>query len=315
MPDYTKFNGVDNYWDSQITDQVRVNMNAYIDWAFLGIGAFFNVNIPTSGSYGGNFHQLRMVSDPYYTDGRVWESARSNWVWETGIEYGYQPIRVSGVNVNNTFLPIVNTGNPFAINYPQGRVIFNNAISTSSTVTAEYSYKYVRVFNAAEDWFNSIQYNSLRVDDPQFLQQASGVWNNLARNRVQLPAIGIDVSNRLKFTPFEMGSIANYQQRDMMLYVLGETQYDRDQIHDIFINQIDKTLYLFDVNRMTTDNKFPLVSGSPVPSAMMYPSLLAETGAYRWKPIDIKNIRNDGYMDAPPLYTADLKVTYEVILP
>ena len=95
---YTKFSKVSNIGDTLLSSEIENNLKWFLDWSLLGIGGWSNVNIPTSGAYGGTFDKLRLVNDPSYTNGQVWEGARKDWVWETGSSYeGYDPIQISGV--------------------------------------------------------------------------------------------------------------------------------------------------------------------------------------------------------------------------
>ena len=99
----TTFQHVSQVGDTLLNCELESNLKSYLDWGMLGIGGWFNVNIPTSGAWGGTFDQLRVVDDPSYTLGQVWETARKDWVWETGVAYtGGSPIDISGVYVNST---------------------------------------------------------------------------------------------------------------------------------------------------------------------------------------------------------------------
>ena len=88
--------GVSNIGKSALGDLLQAGIISFFDWGFQNIGAYENVNIPTSGVYGGDRHILRPVQTPYYTNGRVWEGYRSNWIWESGFSQPVQPIQISG---------------------------------------------------------------------------------------------------------------------------------------------------------------------------------------------------------------------------
>ena len=53
--DYTKLKGVTHIGNSQLMTILENNLKAFIDWGLLGIGACFDVVIPTSGAFGGTF--------------------------------------------------------------------------------------------------------------------------------------------------------------------------------------------------------------------------------------------------------------------
>ena len=100
----TQLQRVSNVGNTLLNSELESNLKSYLDWGLLGIGGWFNVEIPTSGAWGGTFDQLRLVDDPSYSAGQIWESARKDWVWETGVPYtGGSPIQITGVSVNGTF--------------------------------------------------------------------------------------------------------------------------------------------------------------------------------------------------------------------
>src|SRR5574339_24267 len=167
--DYTLLKGITNIGETLLMNEVEHNLKAFLDWSLLNsAGAWTDVRIPTSGIHGNNFHTLRPVVDPTYNDGQVWETVRSDWVWETGVNYGtgINPIDISGVYVNGTFYQTGNVLFGHYYDYPLGRVIFTGSIPTGSVGTMEYSYRDIRV-NLADNskvW-KEIQYGSLRPDD------------------------------------------------------------------------------------------------------------------------------------------------------
>ena len=154
--EHLRLNKIDNMGDSTLTPMISDNIIEFFDWAFLDKGGFFNISIPSSGHYGGDKHNLRLVDDPRYTSGQVWEGFRSNWVWQSGLSGDTQPLvtqnwespGVSGVFVNGGFYASGDATYGHYIDYPRGRIIFDSAISTTSAVTAEFSYKWVDVVRA-----------------------------------------------------------------------------------------------------------------------------------------------------------------------
>ena len=102
-------------------------------WASEG---WFDVNIPTSGAWGGDFATLRPVEDFSYTLGQVWEAARKDWVWETGSSLLLATIRLIflGVYVNGALKETGDATYAHHYNYPLGRVIFDNPLFQQPTV-------------------------------------------------------------------------------------------------------------------------------------------------------------------------------------
>ncbi len=145
VEDYKSLKRVENTQDATLSNLLLENFIMFFDWGFTDLGGFYSVEIPEVGLYGGNKHELRPVQDPNYNDGQVWEGFRSNWVWETGVQNPEQPIQISGVFIGGTFRATGNIQQPFHINYPDGRVVLDTAISTTSEVKLEYSHKWVNV--------------------------------------------------------------------------------------------------------------------------------------------------------------------------
>lgn len=317
MPDWTQLQGVSNYWEPQVSAQLETSILAFLNWGLLGIGAFNSVTIPSSGVFGGNQHQLRMASDVYYTDGQVWEGFRQDWIWETGINYSVQPIQVSGVYINGGFYPTSTTTGSFQhhIDYPRGRVVFDTPINPSAIVTCEYSYRQVRCLSSDLPFFQEIQFDSFRVDDSQFLLSASGAWAIPPDNRVQLPAIFVEVTPEVTLSALELGSRAREQRQTVNLRVVAENPYERKQLGDILVNQWNKTFYGFDREKADASGVFPLNEfGSLNVSGLQYPDLVAED-AYRWGNIYVKKCRGDSLPERPPLYQSRVQWQCELYLP
>jgi hypothetical protein len=288
---FTALKNVTRFGDATLQTQLQVGLQYFFNWAFLGIGAFQNVRLSQSGQYSGSRSRLRPVIDPEYTDGQVWESFRKEWVWETGVEFSVQPINVSGVWVNSVFQPATGVGtNAHVIDYPNGRILFTSAISTTSTVEAEYSYKFVPFYSADEHWFQNVQFRSFHVEDSNFLI-GSGIWGILATDRVQLPAVVIECGRRSAPEGLQLGGGHKVKQQ-IIFNVLTEYPSENSKLLDIIGYQQDKTIFLFDLNKLADSGVFPLDTyGSRVSNALMYPDLVAENNSYRWRKAFFESIQ------------------------
>lgn len=319
MPDYSTFKGVTSIGDSTLSDNLKSNLKEFFDWAFLGIGSFYNVNRPQSGVYGiVDQSKLRLVSDDNYRDGQVWETFRKDWVWESGIEYATQPIAISGIYVGSTFYSSTATGQySHYINYPLGRVIFNNPIPTNSNISLNYSYRHVQVYTNDVPWFQELQFNSFRADDSNFLQVGSGNWDILGQSRIQLPAIIIEPVPRRNSYGMQLGG-GMWVNTDVMFHVLAENPWDRDKLFDIITYQKDRTYGSFDKNKLAASGVFPLdQKGSLTANPKMYPELanpLSEN-PYFWKRIFVKDMKSDTHRQIPPFYRAKAIGTFEMDFP
>tara|TARA_Y100000296_G_C5178980_1_gene262094 strand:+ start:1196 stop:2158 length:963 start_codon:yes stop_codon:yes gene_type:complete len=314
---YTKFNKVSNIGDTLLSSEIENNLKWFLDWSLLGIGGWSNVTIPTAGTFGGNFDTLRLVNDPSYTNGQVWEGARKDWVWETGSSYAdYDPIQISGVYVNDVLKGSGDATYGHHYNYPLGRVVFDSAISTTDTVKVEYSYRNVQVYVADEaPWWDELQYNSLRVDDTYYSSTGSGAWGILANHRVQMPAIVLEVVPRRRFKPYQLGDMSQFVQQDVLFHVVGENRWWRNQLVDILSYQIDSQLWLFKTDNLILSGAYPLdYRGMKVNSPLNYDDVV-NTSQYRYllaKITDMNITEMESY--DPRLHEGTVRATFEVVL-
>lgn len=305
---------VTNIGTSLLTSQIETNLKSYLDWGLLGVGSFSNVDIPTSGAFGGTFDKLRLVDDPSYIDGQVWESPRKDWVWETGVYYGIQPTNISGVNVNGNFYGTGDATYGHHYNYPLGRVVFDSAIPVNSNVQLEYSYRNVQTYIADQaPWWDEIQYGSYRVDDPTLYDVGSGNWQILSNNRVQLPAVVLEATSRRSFKPYELGTVSNFVYTDVLFHILSESRWWRNQLVDIISLEKDRTIWLYDNNQVASVTGYPLDHrGMRVSNPLMYPYLVDN---YRYKMARFFNMAVTE-MESPNsrLHRATVRATLEIVM-
>lgn len=229
------------------------NIKSFLDWSFLNIGAYVSVKIPTSGISGSNFHQLQPVTDPSNTI-KVWESVRKDWVYESGIA-NQSPIRVSGIYLNSTFLPGPSGSGAYtySLNYPLGRVTFDNPVASTSTVQLNYSYRYVQVYKSSESsWWKEVQ--QLTYNPAAF--KANGDSSITANHRIQLPSILVELSPRTQQIPRQLGTTQNIIIQDVLLHILAENPVQRNNLIDILMLQKDKSFYMYNINKVVQNNVY-----------------------------------------------------------
>lgn len=318
MADFTNFSGVTKYGTPLVSENLEKNLVYFLQWAFLGIGAFANVSLSSSGAYGGTYSKLRLAeldtSNSIYSKGQVWEGIRQDWIWESGVEYTTQPVAISGVYVNNVFRPTSGVGTyAHHINYPLGRVIFDSAIPITSTVKCEHSFRYVHVTSSDAHWWRTIQFNSLRADDSQIYQYGSGAHSILAENRIQLPAVVVEVLPRVNQHGYELGNLTKVTSKDVFFHILTEDTFNRKQLVDIFTHQQDKTIIGFDLNRIYESGLAPLNSeGTPVSGFLTYPQFV---NLYRKREITFSKISGESQQNKLPFYYSIVRCTFEIKTP
>lgn len=255
--------------------QLETNLTAWVAWSFLALGAFQNVQRSTLTAHGSRSPaRLRYCNDPGYTTGTVWEGLRTDWVWESGVPYSSgQPIAISGVWVNSQFVAVGTTGSQaYRINYPEGRILFDSPQPTGSVLEVEHSPRLVQVHRGSTPWFREVAFRSFRADDPQWETPAGsgGSWDILSMNRVQLPAVVIEVLPQTRHIPWEIGNSTSAVRQTVFFHVLASNPHDQMRLHDLLVDQKDNTVPTFDCNQVI----WPLDRyGSPSASSLTYPQL------------------------------------------
>ena len=176
---------------------------------------------------------------------------------------------ISGVYVDDTFHASDTVGTyAHKVDYFNGRVVFDTPIPSTSKVQAEYSYKYINVVYAANGPF-------IRELQHRTLDSAARSKIVLPPEmRVQLPAIAIEVIPRRQMKGYQLGG-GQYINQDVLFHCLAEDSYTRNKLVDLVALQNDKSIYLFDSNKISSDNAFPFdVYGFPVSGALRYPEMV-----------------------------------------
>lgn len=284
---YQPLQGFSSVQDSSLSNDIQDTLVEYFDWALLEKGNYFNVELNETSPEGEDYSRLRLSSDEQYASGQVWEGFRKNWVWQSGVSgVGMDaPIvgtnrdkpGISGVYVNGVFEPSSGVGTyAHKVDYFNGRVIFDSAIPSGSTVQAEHSYKYINVVYANNvPWLREIQNNTIGPNS-NFMDVGKGAWDTLPQSRLQLPAIAIEVVPQRRFEAYQLGG-GQIVYTDILCHCIAEDEYTRNMLIDIVSLQNRKTFFLLDNNTINNSGAFPLdYEGTPVPSALHFPELLEQ---------------------------------------
>lgn len=316
------FKGVSSLNRDLLCQNLLYGLIDWLRWSTLQIGGYQNVAIGSaSGLYGGDYSRLRLVKDPNFADGRVWEGFRSDWVWETGIYYTPQPTVASGVVVGGTLYPTASTTGNYAhyIDYRRGRVVFDSAIATTSVVQANFAHRTVNYVRATEPWFQELMFDSYKIDRTDYLISSSGQWGQLSSTRRTLPVVGIELVNRQGFKGYELGG-GQYVYQDVIFYVMADNEDDKNQLVDILSMQNGKCIYMFNRGLLKESANYPYdldYRGVPVDSPLQYTQLVAPTGdgGYRWRTAKFTNTKSDSMQAVNSwLYRGYVRTTCEIIM-
>jgi hypothetical protein len=264
------FIGINTITDATPTQTCRDSIIEWMDWGFLRIGGFQNVNLSRSGTYGGSEASLVKAS------ARSFRTFRSNLVWQSGVgalvgSNGSRP-GISGVYVSGAF-KASNTSGYFShkIDHINGVVTFDNPVGND--VKMEYSYKWVNICPVDDlAWFRRIHEESTNRN----AVTASGMMTIDPRNKVQLPAIGVEFVPRVEFRPYQLGG-GQYRKMDVLLHCVAETKDEADKLFDIVSMQNDRSIPLIDLDAVAASSAYPInFNGIPNSGALRYPELSSQ---------------------------------------
>jgi hypothetical protein len=302
------FKNVTNITEDLMLNNIEANLKMFLDWSFLNIGGWFDVNLNESGLQNYSYDKLTLSDDKTQSPGKTWESIRKDWVWETVSYNNRSPISNVEVSVNGSTAAT----NTYKIDYPNGRIIFNNSQPIQSMVKAKYSYRYAQVYRANDsDWFSLLQYSGPSTTK-NIDRLANGSWKIGKNQIVQLPAIIVESLPRSRSRPHEIGSGGLILEQDFAFHILADNKNDRNKIIDILRLQQDLVIWLFDTNALMKDDKYPLnYNGSLKNSPLMYPAIIDE---YPWKKCWMRNINVfDVESIDPNMHRAVVRMTAEII--
>lgn len=341
-----KFSGVKSVGEHLLMSQVENNIKSFIDWGFLNIGGFINVQRGVNNIYGNPLAKLKPTEDPNFTTGQVWQPMRKDWIWEDGVEFtkcvppplsspypseepvydpcpsayiqSSEPTLITGIYINNVFYPLNTTGQyAYKVDYVHSRIIFDTAVPTSLSVDMEYSYRWVQVYNYDNaKWWQQLQYKT-DANAIHFDQINKGDFSILSTNRVQLPAIIIESISRGLSKPFQLGDKSLIMKQELMLHIVAETMADRNMVIDIIRLQQDKVIRMYDTNSVVKNGVQPyLINGTLNPNRLKYSDLISDElyPIYGWRYAKLIDIFASDVESFSPFFSeSNLKLTVELI--
>ncbi len=246
-----EFKGIDEagFGGYGLTDQLQYNIQFWLNWGFLNNGTFGVFQRGDSSYYDTSEAELHMVPDERYEEGRVWEGAGREWVWESGVSVpsgGIQPFRVSGVYVDGTFYSQVDaSGGTFGhhIDYQNGRIIFDKP--QNAIIEAEFTTRSVYVSFADSPEFKEIMKNALE----EFQQDLSPSGTPIREHQVWLPAVFIETTDgRQRGLQLGGGQI---KTRFITLHIFADNPNDRNLLKDWLDFQSRASFTMADLNSIT----------------------------------------------------------------
>jgi hypothetical protein len=312
----SSFKQASDYRKSFVINSLETNLKMWLDWCFLGIGAWVDIDVDQTGIHGGGFSALKPVIDePGLIDGQIWQGFRKDWVWETGVDFNsYSPNNVTGVRVDGVW-----QSSGYYVNYENGWIVFDTAVDTGSTVNTSYAHRAVQILRAdTAPWWREIQFDTFDTSDAHFTQtNFYGDWSIGSYDRVQLPTVIVEAVPQAYSRGYELGNNSILRYQSILFHVLSDSRNDRNKLVDILLNQVDETVYLFNVDDIVASGDLPLDYRGALTGTKMYPDLIdeSENGGYRWFKARFMNTEaNEIITKNPKLYTGTVKTTMEILI-
>ena len=245
----------------ELTDQLQYNLKWFLDWGLLNRGAYGIYEFDSASWYDDDESALHVVPDERYEQGRVWEGAGREWVWESGVTIGsgaIDPFRVSGVYVNSVFFPIADTGiNRHHVDYLHGRIIFDEPKNSADDIRAEYTRRSVHVGFADDPEFRVMMLEAVE----EFLTDSSTSGTPTREHQIWLPSVFIEVT-----TGEQRGSQLGGGQiktRYVNFHIFADNPSDRNLLMDWIDFQSRSAFFMADLNNIVFpfDQYGDIVSG------------------------------------------------------
>ena len=316
---YNPLKGITSVSGVSLSNNILDGIVEYFDWALLEKGNFVNVELNETAPNGEDYSTLRLAASGHYASGQIWEGFRKNWVWQSGLTSPAPHVGtnhtlpgISGIWVDSTFYPTTTTGTyAYHIDYLNGRVVFDSAIPTGSTVQVQHSYKYINVLYTDEaPWSQQIQTDT-HQPGRTFPNVNQGRWDTTPESRMQLPAMLFAVAPKRDFRGYQLGG-GQWVDTDIMVYCFAEDPITRNFLMDTVSLQNNGTIYILDSDKIASNLAMPIdYRGVPVSGALRYPDLISN---YQGGRVRIKNMNvQDMKVHGDELFGAVVRFTAEGI--
>lgn len=308
---YTSLKGVRSFDNIDVTNQVQQSMIMFFDFGFLGIGGFNNVVLGVTDINSHDRSKLRLVDDPNYPSGQVWETFAHNLVWESGLNTAVQPTQISGVYINGSFKTTTTSGYEHYVDYPRGRVVFNSPQTPVSGIQMEYAYKIVNFDRITKfPYTQNMQFNR-DLFGPTYNSASSGDWSSLVRS--QVPLVAVEASATTRYTPLSLGTGAHNVFTDILMHVFDSDDSNVNKLLSFISVQKEKTIWMLDIDLMAQSGAFPLdYNGAKTSSPKTYADLV--NGGYRSKKLYLDDAVSSGAEWIDAVYHGVVTFTTETIV-
>jgi len=196
-----------------------------------------------------------VLAEGGYAPGQVWQSLFTNWVYQNPpalnpsvvLRHWPTAFRASGVYIDGAFRLEDDPVYPHAIDYINGRIIFDTPLPLDTQVHADYTYKTVKILNLRE--FN----NQLRqgVLEQQYKSNpfTAGqlVYPSGSTKITPLPIIFVEDMGRT-YSNYQLGDRSLVARDELVCEIWSLDESTRDNLIDLIAYQQRKSFPIINYN-------------------------------------------------------------------
>ena len=293
--------------------QVRENVIWMLNEAFLSAGGYYNISSGTLGYDDEDLSELTPSYQPEHSNFQFWKGMSHKWGWESGLNPTYtggvDPIAVSGIYVSGLFYPSGDGGQyDHYVDYNRGGVVFTNPMPSGLNVFCNRSERAAFIYPSESNEFRRILTEQLRVFDEV---PGSGMDTLSPELSSYMPSIFVKIEHN-KTSPYELGSASKFIDFKIIMDVFSEDLQQLDFLRDACLSLEGQPMKTFNVNEVSSNNKFPLdYKGRLRGEAQTRSQLLS---SYSWKTGKfLENAQEVKMPDILPVMRSRVIIDFQII--
>jgi hypothetical protein len=233
-------------------NRVYTNLKLFLDDALVARGWYLNVASGETDWHSNNLSRLLPVqTDASYpvdsgTTVHIWQGYRQNWVSESGVTLFTSgltsPTIPRSVFVSGVSHPVrpFDGSSGIAIDFRNGRVIFESGVSFSTTVEVAHSEK--------EVWIDTVSRDLITNQITKIDNTKRTIISNIPSGEIgNLPTILMEMTSSPEPRGMELGG-GLILKPTIFLHVVSNNRWDKDELIDFIEQRKDQVITLIDLD-------------------------------------------------------------------
>lgn len=229
-----------------LTDHILYSLKFWIDHNLVANGGFDIYRVGQDSFLANDEASLKYAPDERYPDRTVFESVGRGFIWEQGGTIPSEVFRISGVYLNEIFVPVTDTGpNRFHVDNINGRVIFDESVAVDDIISANYCSR--AIYTGFSD---SKEFQLLMLDSiDEFLRGETPLSTPSKEHQVWLPAIFLSLDSGTG-RGLQLGG-GQIKERIITLYIFANDNGYRNLLMDFLDFQNRAAFNIINLNETT----------------------------------------------------------------